>query len=221
MFSLLEELDELYNEETLTGGAAIAKRVEDRANPGAPWYTEYFGVMPGIADKATGEIKTFEDFDEDYEAFEQAIANVNDNQVIPVIFGPNLSRNTEVNEYPSLDIALEKALDLIGEDFYASNINELLQWCLVAEVEKDNSLTIQLETNTSTQDLYGTFVRISQKPLRTNRQRGSYYLNLNTKNGAFKLGDFLDLGIVGDAYGMLSYTELPNFNPNLFGYQGK
>lgn len=203
-----DELIHSYLVESENIKPAVEKKLQVNEIEGNPWYIEYFAIGPCVIDRKTDEVKTSEDFS-DMEDFEYAINNDKQFKVCPIVFGPNFTRETQIYKYDTLADALDAALNMLGEDQYITSTKEMLENNLIGNIDL-NSITLLCEYNTDVQDLYGTYIRITQKPFKSNNKLAAYYLAKNL------LGTMLDNGIIGDPY-----SKLPNFDNKSYCYQGQ
>lgn len=180
----------------------------------SPWYTEYFAVGPAIYDKNTDEVLTPEDFDDYWEGFEKASLNTEIYNIIPVVFGPSLNRTYTNEQFDTL----EEALDSVLESSYADDVSsyEDLAYYIMNYTIIDNSVTFLTATASDNQDTYGCFMRVSQKPLNSNKQLADYFLSKRGKSGPNMLACMLDNGLVADPF-----SEYSNYDETQYAWQAK
>jgi hypothetical protein len=180
----------------------------------SPWYTEYFAVGPAVCDLATNEVLTPEDFADYWEDFEAAMNDVKNYTVMPVVFGPSGDRTYTKEAFDTL----EEALDNVLEFSYADDVRSYddLTYYMMNATITDNSATFLTATAPDNQDIYGCFVRVSQKPLNSNRQLGKYFLARRGKSGSNMLACMLDDGLVADPI-----SVYPNYELNRCAWQAK
>lgn len=180
----------------------------------SPWYTEYFAIGPAVCDLNTNEVLTPEDFDDYWEDFEAAMSDVKNYTIMPVVFGPSGDRTYTKEAFDTL----EEALDNVLEFSYADDVrsyDDLTYYMMNASIT-DNSATFLTATAPDNQDVYGCFMRVSQKPLDSNRQLGRYFLVRRGKSSSNMLACMLDAGLVAD-----SISVYPNYEKSRYAWQAK
>ena len=185
---------------------------------GTPWYTEYFAVGPSVLNKTTNEVLTPENFDY-WEDFEAALNDSSTYTIMPIVFGPSLTRTYSKEQHATLDDALDNVINNLYIDSDLSGItshNELFNVAMMDPTITDNSVTFIVAYGPDNQDAYGCFMRVSQKPLNSNKQLGRYYLNKTVKPGLHMLANMMDTGLVGE-----DYSSYPNFDKNRYAWQAK
>lgn len=80
----------------------------------------------------------------------------------------------------------------------------------------DNSATFIVAYGPDVQDAYGCYMRVSQKPLKSNRQLGEYYLDKPTNSCPHLLAKLMDICLVSD-----DYSNYPNFDKSNYAWQAK
>lgn len=187
---------------------------------GSPWYTEYFAVGPACYDKSTNEVFTPEDFEDSWEEFEECLNDAAKYSIIPIVFGPHMNRTYSNEQYDTL----EEALDNVIENLYSdsdlsaeiSSHSDLFDIALMEPHITDNSATFIVAYAPDVQDSYGCYMRVSQKPLKSNRQLGKYYMNKPASSGPHLLANLMDTGLVGE-----EYSNYSNFDKNNYSWQAK
>ena len=181
---------------------------------GTPWYTEYFAVGPAVCDVNTDEVLTPEDFDDYWEDFEAAMNDSKKYTIMPVVFGPSGSRAYTNEAFDTLEDALDSVLEFSYADDVSSH-EDLLSYMMNAAIT-DNSITFLTATDSDNQDSYGCFMRVSQKPLKSNRQLGKYFASRRSKAGPNMLADMLDSGLLTDPISAYS-----NYDKDRYAWQAK
>jgi hypothetical protein len=178
------------------------------------WYTEYFAVGPAVYDINTNEVLTPEDFDDYWEDFEAAMNDSKKYTIIPIVFGPSGSRAYTNEAFNTLEDALDNVLEF-SYAYDVSSHEDLLYYMMNAAIT-DNSITFLTATDSDNQDSYGCFMRVSQKPLNSNRQLGKYFVSRRGKSGPNMLADMLDGGLLTDPI-----SAYPNYDKDRYAWQAK
>jgi hypothetical protein len=186
---------------------------------GAPWYTEYFAVGPAVYKKASGEVFAPEDFDDYWEDFEAACKDASTYDIIPIVFGPHMNRTYTNEQFDTLEDALDNVIDNLYRDSDLSDISThqgLFDNALMDKIVRD-SATFVVAYAPDVQDAYGCFMRVSQKPMGSNKQLANHYFKKAPKHGGpHMLAELLDTGIVGDAF-----SDESNFDNGRYAWQAK
>jgi len=221
-FKLLEEMwepNEKSKAETLKEAVDYVAALQAKEAPGAPWYTEYFAVGPAVYEKASGNVLTPEDFDDYWADFEAACKDASTYDIIPIVFGPHMNRTYTNEQFDTLEDALDNVIDNFYRDSDLSAINTyqgLFDNALMDKTVGD-SATFVVAYAPDVQDAYGCFMRVSQKPLGSNKQLANHYFKKAPKHGGpHMLAELLDTGIVGDAF-----SDEPNFDNGRYAWQAK
>jgi hypothetical protein len=138
--------------------------------------------------------------------------------VLPIVFGPHLYRTYSKEKHDTL----EEALDYVIENLYSDSdlagdiksYTNLFDIALMGDT-KDNSATFIVAYAPDVQDDYGCYMRVSQKPLNSNKNLGAYYLSKPAKGAPHLLADMAYNGIMG------SYGEDPSFDDTRYAWQAK
>lgn len=178
------------------------------------WYTEYFAVGPAICDLNTDEVLTPEDFDGYWEDFEVAMSDVKNYTVMPIVFGPSGDRIYTKEAFDTLEDALDNVLKF-SHAYDVNSYEDLLNYMMDVAIT-DNSVTFLTATDSDNQDSYGCFIRVSQKPLNSNRQLGKYFVSRRGKSGHNMLANMLDSGLLTDPI-----STYPNYDKDRYAWQAK
>ena len=219
LYESMWEPNEKQKAETLKEAVDYVATLQAKEIHGAPWYTEYFAVGPAVYEKASGDIFTPESFDDYWEDFEAACKDASTYDIIPVVFGPHMDRTYTNEQFDTLEDALDNVIDNLYRDSDLSSINThqgLFEEALMDKAVR-NDATFVVAYAPDVQDAYGCFMRVSQKPLGSNRQLGNHYRKKAPKHGGpHMLAELLDAGLVGDAF-----SDEPNFDSARYAWQAK
>lgn len=138
---------------------------------------------------------------------------------MPIVFGPSGARTYSKEQHDTLDGALNNVIDNFYTDSDLSDISSYTDLFNVAMIDPaitDNSVTFIVAYGTDVQDAYGCYMRVSQKPLGSNKRLGQYYLKRLAKSGPHMLANMMDTGLVGE-----DYSSYPNFDRARYAWQAK
>jgi hypothetical protein len=102
----------------------------------------------------------------------------------------------------------------LGADI--SSHSDLFDIALMEPHITDNSATFIVAYAPDVQDSYGCYMRVSQKPLKSNRQLGKYYMSKPASSCPHLLANLMDTGLVGE-----EYSNYSNFDKNNYAWQAK
>lgn len=222
----LKETTSAAHEDAQETGKTLREAVDPVATlrakelAGAPWYTEYFAVGPAVYEKASGKVLTPEDFADYWEEFEAAYKDTANYDLIPIVFGPNMNRTYTNEQFGTLEDALDNVINnLYSDSDLGSNITthqDLFDTALMDKAVGDEA-TFVVAYSPDVQDAYGCFMRVSQKPLGSNKQLAKHYFKKTPKyGGPHMLAELLDTAFVGDAF-----SDEPNFAKSKYAWQAK
>lgn len=217
LYENMWEQNKTHKAKILKEAVDYVSALEAKGLPGASWYTEYFAVGPAVYEKASGNVLTLEDFDEDWADFEAAYTDTANYDIIPIIFGPSMDRTYTNEQFDTLEDALDNVIDNFYRDSDLNGINTHQGLFDNALMDKAviNDATFVVAYSPDVQDAYGCFMRVSQKPLGSNKQLGKYYSKRAPKHGGPNmLAELLDTGLVGDAF-----SDEPNFDNRRYAWQ--
>ena len=211
-FKLYENMWETSKEpEQLTEAIDYVAELKSKAVVGE-WYTEYFAVGLAYEDKTTKEILTLEDLDYDIPT---DLSNYN---TMPIVFGPNMHRTYSKESHETLEEALEDVINnLYSDSDLASeiaNISDLFSVALMGDTS-DNSATFIVAYGPDVQDDYGCYMRVSQKPLNSNKNLGKYYRLRPSTSAPHLLAEMMDNGVMSDD------SSDPSFDKHRYAWQAK
>lgn len=211
-FKLYENMWETAKEpEQLTEALDYVAELKSKAAAGE-WYTEYFAVGLAYEDKTTKEILTMEDFGYDLPT------DISNYATMPIVFGPNMYRTYSKESHETLEDALYDVInnlysdsDLAGE---ITNISDLFNVALIGDIS-DNSATFIVAYGPDVQDDYGCYMRVSQKPLNSNKNLGKYYRLKSSTSAPHLLAEMMDNGVMSDD------SSDPSFDKYRYAWQAK
>lgn len=211
-FKLYENMWEATKEpEQLVEALDYVAELKSKATAGA-WYTEYFAVGLAYEDKTTEEILTLEDLDYN---IPEDLSNYN---TMPIVFGPNMYRTYSKESHETLEDALEYVINnLYSDSDLASeitNISDLFSVALMGDTS-DNSATFIVAYGPDVQDDYGCYMRVSQKPLNSNKNLGKYYRLKPSTSAPHLLAEMMDNGVMSDD------SSAPSFDRHRYAWQAK
>lgn len=195
----------------LTEALDYVAALKSKATAG-DWYTEYFAVGLAYEAKTTKELLTMEDFDYD------PPTDLSNYATMPIVFGPNMYRTYSKESHETLEDALYEVInnlysdsDLAGE---ITNISDLFNVALIGDIS-DNSATFIVAYSPDVQDDYGCYVRVSQKPLNSNKNLGKYYRLKSSTSAPHLLAEMMDTGVMSDD------SSAPSFDKYRYAWQAK